>query len=47
MNIKKFTIKELVEELSKRESVETIIAEPYENKELNINGPAIIIKVID
>ncbi|WP_150112270.1 BC1881 family protein [Clostridium hydrogeniformans] len=47
MSIKKFSTKELVEELSKREGVETIIAEPYENKELKMNGPAIIIKVID
>lgn len=38
---------QLVEELKKREGVETIIEEPYEDIMVIANGPAIILKVID
>lgn len=37
----------LVEELKKREGVETTIAEPYEDVNVSVNGPAIILKVFD
>lgn len=37
----------LVEELSHREGVEKIIIEPYEDKEIEVNGPMIILKVMD
>lgn len=46
-NLSKFTTKELVEELSKREGVEKTIAEPYKDVEVKVNGPAIILAVID
>lgn len=39
--------KRLVEELSKREGVEQVIAEPYEDAQVRVNGPAIILTVID
>ena len=37
----------LVEELSRREGVEKIIIEPHEDKEISVNGPMIVLKVID
>lgn len=43
----KVTTKQLVEELKTREGVETIIAEPYEKKAFEIEGPAIILIVED
>ena len=43
----KVTTKQLVEELKTREGVETIIAEPYEKKTVEIEGPAIILIVED
>lgn len=39
--------KELVEELSKREGVEKIIAEPYQDVEVKVNGPAVVLVVRD
>jgi len=43
----RYPTEELVKELSKREGVETTIAEPYEDVEVTINGPAIVLVVID
>lgn len=39
--------KDLVEELSKREGVEKTIAEPYQDVEVKVNGPAIVLVVTD
>lgn len=39
--------KELVEEISKREGVKTIIAEPYQDVEVKVNGPAIVLVIED
>lgn len=39
--------KDLVSELEKREGVETTTAEPYQDVEIKVNGPAIILVVID
>ncbi|BFN03900.1 BC1881 family protein [Clostridium tetani] len=47
MHIKNVTTKELVEELLKRDGVKVTVAEPYENKEVKVNGPAIVITVTD
>lgn len=54
MDLKEITTKELVEELSKREAVDKIIAEPYEKiilktEKYNVKntGPAIIFIVFD
>ena len=46
-NTEKIYTKDLVEELSKREGVEKKIAEPYQNLNVSVNGPAIILVVID
>ncbi len=47
MNLKKITTKDLVEELQTREGVETTIAKPYEDAEVKVNGPAIVLVVTD
>ena len=47
MSICDFETKELVEELKQREGVKTIVAEPYDLKELKIEGPAILFVVMD
>lgn len=39
--------KELMEELCKRDGVEKTIAEPYQEKQIRINGPAIVLMIID
>jgi translation initiation factor 1 (eIF-1/SUI1) len=39
--------KELAEELKKREGVKTTIAEPYKDIEVKVNGPAIVLVLID
>ncbi len=39
--------KELVEELKKREGVRTEYAEPYQDKKISVNGPAVILVIID
>ena len=51
-NLEKIDLKniktcELVEELSKRKGVEKIIVEPYQKKQINVEGPIIILKIID
>lgn len=46
-SIKEFSTKELVEELRRREGVEATIAEPYQDVEVKVNGPAIVLVVID
>ena len=38
---------DLVRELEKREGVKTEIAEPYKEKSITVNGPAIVLIVID
>ena len=45
--LKQVSTAELVKELKKRKGVETIIAEPYQDKEIKVNGPAIVLVVID
>ncbi len=37
----------LVEELKKRDGVETHIAEPYKDLEVNVNGPTVVLVVTD
>ncbi len=39
--------KDLVEELRRREGVKATIAEPYEDVEIKVNGPAIVLVVTD
>lgn len=38
---------ELVAELTKREGVETHTAEPYQDMTVSVNGPAVVLVVID
>lgn len=38
---------ELVRELSMRDGVKQEIVEPYQEKEIKVNGPAIVLVVID
>ena len=45
--LKKFKTFELVEELSKREGVEKIQIEPYKKIKIKVEGPIVILKVID
>lgn len=47
MKVKEFSTKELVDELKEREGVKTIIAEPYEKKTVDLEGPAIVLVVTD
>ena len=39
--------KSLVEELQKREGVEITITEPYQDKTVSVNGPSIVLVVIN
>ena len=45
--LEKVSTKALVEELQKREGVATTIAEPYKDATVSINGPAIVLTIID
>lgn len=47
MKVEDFKTCELVEELKKREAVETHMAEPYEDLTVSVNGPAIVLVVTD
>lgn len=46
-SIKDFSTKELHDELITRGGVETIFLDPYEKKEIAVEGPATIFIVID
>lgn len=46
-DLEKIPTEQLVEELKRREGVNVTIAEPYEKKTLEIEGPAIVLTVID
>lgn len=45
--LEKISTKELVEELKEREGVKTEYAEPHQDKKLSVNGPAVILIIID
>ena len=45
--LKDIATKDLVDELKKREGVETAIAEPYQDKAIEVTGPSIILVVMD
>lgn len=46
-NIKNASTKELVNELARREGVEMKCAEPHKDLDVKVNGPAIVLIVID
>jgi len=47
MDLKAVATKDLVAELSTRPGVERTDVEPYQDKEVSVNGPAIIFVVVD
>ena len=47
MNFRAISTKDLVEELKKREAVEAMIAELYQDLTVTVYGPAIILVVTD
>lgn len=47
MELKEYSTRELVEELEKREGVKAHLAEPYRDLTVNVNGPALVLVVID
>ena len=47
MNIEQLSTKELVDELINRDGVEVTIAEPHEDCNISVNGPATILTIID
>ena len=47
MELKNAKTYELVEELKKREGVEAKIAEPHKDMAVSVNGPAVILIVVD
>lgn len=47
MTISDFSTKELVDELEKREGVESMFSEPHESKDIHIDGFATVLIVID
>jgi len=47
MELKDIQTCELVEELKKREGVEVKIAEPHKDMSVSINGPAVVLIIID
>lgn len=47
MNLKDIPTSILVQELSEREGVEKTIADPYQDVRVEVNGPAIVLVIID
>lgn len=47
MNLENVPTANLVTELRKREGVETTIVEPYQDSEVSVNGPALVLVVTD
>lgn len=47
MELKDVKTCELVEELKKREGVEVKIAEPHKDMLVSVNGPAVVLIVVD
>lgn len=47
MNLNDISTYELVEELKKREGVNTTLAEPYQDVLVSVNGSAVVLVVID
>lgn len=47
MELKDIPTCKLIEELEKREGVEHIIVAPYEIKKIEVEGPVVMLKVVD
>lgn len=46
-DLKNITTKELVEALKNREGVEMEVVDPYQDEVIEVNGPCLVIKIID
>ena len=47
VDLSQYKTSDIVNELKTREGIKAIIAEPYEDKPVTVNGPAIILVVTD
>lgn len=47
MDLNSISTRDLVEELKQRSGVKTTIVEPYEQHKIDVEGPAIVLEVID
>lgn len=47
MTLSQIPTKDLVDELRRRDGVKTTVAQPYEDGEARVNGPAIILVATD
>lgn len=47
ISISQFSTKELVKELGMRAGVKQTIAAPYEDINIKVNGPAIVLEIVD
>ena len=47
MDFSEVSTKDLAEELSHRSGVEKKTAEPYQDLEIKVNGPAVVLVIID
>ncbi len=47
MDLAQIPTYKLVEELKRREGVDVKIAEPYEDIAVSVNGPAVVLVIID
>lgn len=45
--LKRYTTKELVEEMKRRDGVLAEYAEPHQDKKISISGPAVILIIVD
>ncbi|WP_195945861.1 BC1881 family protein [Paraclostridium bifermentans] len=46
-DLKNIATKELVEELKNREGIEIKEVDPYKDEVINVNGPCVVITVVD
>lgn len=46
-DLKNITTKELVEELKNREGVEMKIVDPHQDEVIEVNGPCLVLTIID
>lgn len=46
-DLNEYTTKELVEELKNREGVSLAVVGPYESRTVDVEGPAVVLIVID
>lgn len=47
MNLQKISTVELINELRNREGVESIVIDPHQIEKLKVEGPMILLKILD